>query len=128
MLQIGMHGLAFVLTIATIGAVKKGGKTLPPPAGLVIGMVLAYAYRQAGDPWAVLSDQAAEMNGRIGDEFGVLPAAISLGILAGWHFVRPGLLTSTILGFFALTAASAASELWVKAVSIFGSIITVIAG
>ncbi|MDG9703776.1 hypothetical protein [Streptomyces sp. DH37] len=128
MLQIGMHGLALVLTVITGAALKKGGKTLPPPAGLAIGIALGIAYVKAGDPWAILSEQAGLLTGRIGDEFGTVPAAIALALLGAWHYLRPGLLVSTLMGFLAVTAASAASELWLKLVSIVDSLLTVIAG
>ncbi|GAA2463263.1 hypothetical protein [Streptomyces macrosporus] len=128
MLEIGLHGLAFALTVIVIAGLKKGGKTIPAPASLAAGIALGYAYQHAGDPWSIVAEKAVELNAQIGDEFGAVPAAVAVALLGWWHFARPGLLGSITLGFLALNAASAATDLWRKAVSIIGSLLTVITG
>lgn len=128
MLEIGLHGLAFALTLIVIAALKRGGKTLPPAAGLAAGIVLGYVYQRAGDPWSILSDKATQLNAQVGSEFDAVPAAVALAILGWWHFARPGLLGSVILGLLAVTAASAASGLLQKATSIVGSLVSVLSG
>lgn len=129
MLEIGLHGLAFALTVAVIAGLAKGGKRIGPGSALAAGIALGYAYKRAGDPWAVLSDKAAEITGRIGDEFGAVPAATALALAAFWWYKRPGPLGSTLTGLLLISAAEAANtQLIDKGVSIIGSLVDIVAG
>ncbi|MFJ8345064.1 hypothetical protein ACIQ9J_01545 [Streptomyces sp. NPDC094153] len=128
MLEIGLQGLALALTIITIAALKKGGKSIPGPAGLFIGIVLAYVYTRAGMPWSVLSVKAHAMTARFGDQFGAAPAAVALAIGGWWHYTRPGLLGSVLQGFLMMSAAMAASGLATQVTAMIGSLIQVVAG
>lgn len=128
MLQIGLQGLAFALTVITIAALKRGGKSFPAPVALAVGIILAYVYAQVGDPFSVLHEKAQEMTTRVGDRFGTVPAAVALGIGGWWHFTRPGAKGSVIQGFLMTTAALAATGLMAQVTSMVGSIVQVVAG
>lgn len=129
MLEIGLHGLAFALTVAVIAAFTKGGKRIGPAGGLAAGIALGYAYKRAGDPWAVLSDKAAEITAKIGDEFGAVPAAVAVALAAFWWYKRPGPLGSVVSGLLLISAAEAANtRLIAKGVSIIGSLVEIVAG
>lgn len=128
MLQIGLQGLAFALTIIMLGALKRGGKSFPAPLALAVGIVLAYVYAQVGEPFSILHVKAQEMTGRIGDRFGAAPAAVALGIGGWWHYTRPGAKGSVIQGFLMTTAALAATGLVTQATAMVGSIVQVVAG
>ncbi len=128
MLEIGLPGLALALTLTLIGALKKGGKSLPTPAALAVGIVLAYTYARVGEPFSILSDKGAEATAQFGGEFGAVPAAVALGLGGLWHYLRPGPVLSTLFGFLIMTAAAAATGFMAKAESILGSLITVFAG
>lgn len=129
MLEIGLHGLAFALTVAVVAALAKGGKRIGPVGGLAAGIALGYAYKRAGDPWTILSDKAAEITGRIGDEFGAVPAAVAIALLGFWWYKRPGPLGSAVTGLLLISAAEAGgTRLLTKAVSIIGSLVEIVAG
>ncbi|MEV5079393.1 hypothetical protein AB0K74_11365 [Streptomyces sp. NPDC056159] len=128
MLEIGLQGLALALTLVTIAALKKGGKSFPTPLAFVIGIVLAYAYAHAGQPWSILSVKAHDMTARFGDHFGAAPAAVALGIAGWWHYTRPGAKGSVLQGFLMTTAALAAHGLLTQATAMIGSLVQVVAG
>jgi hypothetical protein len=128
MLQIGLQGLAFALTVIMIAALKKGGKSFPAPLALAVGIVLAYVYAHVGDPFSLLHEKAQEMTSRIGDRFGAVPAAVALGIGGWWHYTRPGPKGSVIQGFLMMTAALGAQGLTSQVTSMVGSLVQVLAG
>ncbi|MCT2591128.1 hypothetical protein LHJ74_14625 [Streptomyces sp. N2-109] len=128
MLEIGLHGLSLLLTVLVVAAVKKGGQTIGPAAGLAAGVAMAYAYARTGRPWSILAEKAQEMTATGGAEFGVVPAAVALSLYAWWWYTRPKLLGSVVLGFLLMTAASASSGLWKEITSVVGSFITIFAG
>jgi hypothetical protein len=127
-LQIGLQGLSFALTVIVIAALKRGGKSIPAPAALAMGIILGYAYAHTGEPWSILSSKAHEMTGRVGDEFGAVPAAVALAIGGWWHYSRPGPLGSVIQGLLLMSAAMASSGLARQASDIIGSLVQVVAG
>lgn len=128
MLQIGLQGLAFALTVIALAALKKGGKSFPPPWALAVGIVLAYVYAQVGEPFSILHVKAQEMTGRVGDRFGAVPASVALAIGGWWHYTRPGPKGSVIQGFLMTTAALAATGTITQVTSMVGSIVQVVAG
>ncbi|MFB7461272.1 hypothetical protein [Streptomyces sp. NPDC056188] len=128
MLEIGLQGLAFTLTLITIAALKKGGKSFPTPLAFAIGIVLAYAYAHAGQPWSILSAKAHDLNGRIGDNFDAVPAAVALGLAGFWHYSRPGPKGSVLQGFLMMTAALEAKGFLTQVTAMAGSLIQVVAG
>ncbi|MFB6955477.1 hypothetical protein ACFCYB_00215 [Streptomyces sp. NPDC056309] len=128
MLEIGLQGLALALTLVTIAALKKGGKSFPTPLAFAVGIVLAYAYAHAGQPWSILSAKAHDMNGRIGDHFGAGAAAVALGIAGFWHYSRPGPKGSVLQGFLMMTAALEARGLLAQVTAMIGSLIQVVTG
>jgi hypothetical protein len=128
MLEIGLQGLAFTLTLITIGALKKGGKSFPTPLAFAVGIVLAYAYARAGQPWGIISGKAHDITMRMGDRFGTVPAAVALGIGGFWHYTRPGPKGSVIQGFLMTSAALAATGLITQVTAMLGSIVEVVAG
>ncbi|GED89328.1 hypothetical protein [Streptomyces sp. 6-11-2] len=128
MLEIGLQGLAFALTLITIAALKKGGKSFPSPLAFAVGIVLAYVYARAGQPWSILSVKAHDMTGRIGDHFGAVPAAVALGLAGWWHYTRPGAKGSVLQGFLMTSAALAANGLLTQVTSMIGSLVQVVAG
>ncbi|MFF2650586.1 hypothetical protein [Streptomyces sp. NPDC058045] len=128
MLEIGLHALAFVLTILVIAALKKGGKSLKGTAALALGIGLGYLYAHTGQPWSILSDKASQILTNVGDEFGAGGAALALAIGGWWHYTRPGPAGSVIQGLLMMTAASTATGLMKQATDIIASIVRVIAG
>ncbi|MFJ5151388.1 hypothetical protein ACIQCF_07330 [Streptomyces sp. NPDC088353] len=128
MLEIGLQGLALALTAVTIAALKKGGKSFPAPAAFAVGIVLAYVYARAGQPWSILSVKAHDMTARAGNQFNVVPAAVALAIGGWWHYSRPGPKGSVLQGFLMTTAAMAAPGLVSQATAMLGSLVQVVAG
>ncbi|NUR04235.1 MAG: hypothetical protein HOY79_49365 [Streptomyces sp.] len=128
MLAIGLQGLALVLTLITIAALKKGGKSFPPALALAVGVVLAYTYAHVGQPWSILSVKAHDMTARFGDHFGAAPAAVALGLAGWWHYTRPGAKGSVVQGFLMTNAALAATGLLTQVTAMVGSLVQVVAG
>lgn len=128
MLQIGLQGLAFTLTMIMIGALKKGGKSFPAPLAFAVGIVLAYTYAKAGQPWGIIAGKGHDITMRMGDRFGAVPAAVALGIGGFWHYTRPGPKGSVIQGFLMTSAALAASGLITQVTAMVGSLVEVVAG
>lgn len=128
MLEIGLHGLSFLLTVVVIVSAVSGGKSISGTAGYMAGMILAYCYARTGSPWNILSDKAGQMTATAGSEFNAPMAAVALACFAIWHYRRPKVIISFVLGLLTMSAAEASSGTWAELASILGSFISILAG
>ncbi|NGO68541.1 hypothetical protein [Streptomyces boncukensis] len=128
MLEIGLQGLSLVLTVVVVAAARKGGQTIPSTGGLAAGAALAYCYARTGRPWSILAEKGKDVVDNAGTQFSVVPAAVALALLGWWHYTRPRLVASTVLGFLMMTAAAASSGLWREISGIIGSFVKILAG